>query len=147
MALRTAATCSPLLQLPQGLIQVAAFRVDWVRTWGSGTAADAPFKADAVTQSGIGTHKPDGRTYLFALRVYWHESRALEPKRSMGPDVENTAKTITDAFSGVLYADDDLRFVCAVQSECFGIPDNQAEHTRVWIFAVPAVGPGAAITD
>lgn len=130
------ATATPLLSIPAGLDPVAEFSVGWVRTWGNGTTADAPFKAELREKAGLTTHQPDGRTYLFVLRVYWQQRRTTVPRQR--PDVENVAKLITDAFTGYLYEDDDLRFVCAVQSECFGVPDDVSERTEVWIFAVPA---------
>lgn len=129
-------TTTPLLPLPTGLDPVADFSVGWVRTWGKGTTADAPFKAELREKARLDTHRPDGRTYLFVLRVYWQQRRTAVPRQR--PDVENVAKLVTDAFTGYLYEDDDLRFVCGVQSECFGVPDSATERTEVWIFAVPA---------
>lgn len=135
MALRPS-TAPPLLTLPAGLVKVASFSVSWVRTWGKGTVADAPYKAEVVQASGLSSSRPDGRTYLFVLRVYW-QLRRTEVERQR-PDVENVAKLITDAFTGYLYEDDDLRFVCGVQSECFGVGNSSPERTDVWIFAVPS---------
>ncbi|MGH9867150.1 MAG: RusA family crossover junction endodeoxyribonuclease [Candidatus Polarisedimenticolia bacterium] len=116
MALR-ASTSSPLLTLPVGLVEVASFSVGWVRTWGSGTVADAPYKAEAVQASGLSSSRPDGRTYLFVLRVYWQVRRTAVPRQR--PDVENVAKLITDAFTGYLYEDDDLRFVLRSSKRVF----------------------------
>jgi hypothetical protein len=128
------AVAPPLLSLPTGHAEVAAFHVNWVRTWGNGSVADAPYKAELREKAGLANHEPDGRTYLFALRVYWQNRRTIVPHQR--PDVENVAKLVTDAFTGYLYEDDDLRFVCGVQSECFGVPDDSAERTEVWIFAL-----------
>ena len=128
-------TAKPLLCIPQGLIHVADFYVKWVRTWGKGTAADASFKSELREKAGLIAHRPDGRTYLFVLRVHWRKGRTVPSNQR--PDVENVAKLITDAFIGYLYEDDDLRFVCGIQSECFGIPDTSTERTEVRIFAVP----------
>ena len=136
--LRPAAS-PPLLALPAGLVPVGEhpFRVPWAKTWRSKVEQD-PLKEQVRQASGLTSHRPDGRTYLFVIRVYWSQELTGSKKARQRPDVENAAKIITDAFTGYLYEDDDLRFVCGVQTECFGVSDAASEHTDVWIFALPS---------
>jgi Holliday junction resolvase RusA-like endonuclease len=52
------------------------------------------------------------------------------------PDIENVPKLIIDAFTGILYPDDNLNFVRGVQVEAEWGPDA-AEQAEVWILGQP----------
>lgn len=62
------------------------------------------------------------------------QSRSRNPNQI--PDVENIPKLIVDAFTGVLYRDDNLNAIRGVQVEAEWGPDT-AEHTEVWILGQP----------
>lgn len=134
------ASATPLLVLPQGLVPVGSphpFTVPWAKPWGRAKNEQDRRKAEARQAAGLAGAKPDGRTYLFVLRVYWRRELVEPQLDRQRPDVENAAKVLTDAFIGYLYEDDDLRYVCGVQTECFGVPLAADERTDVWIYAVP----------
>lgn len=139
MPLRTHSQ-EPLLNQPQGLIPVGSphpFDVPWARTWGKPKAEQDAWKQELREAAGLSSHRPDGRTYLFVIRVHWRRELTGPKFDRQRPDVENVAKVITDAFTGYLYEDDDLRFVAGVQAECFGVDSIGDEHTSVWIYAAP----------
>ena len=52
------------------------------------------------------------------------------------PDVDNIPKLIVDAFTGILYRDDNLNSIRGVQVEAEWGPDA-AEHAEVWILGQP----------
>ena len=117
-----------LFQPPQGLIEVARFKISSVQTWG--TTKDAQYKASireiANLQENIGDKY---RYFVFSIYSVIGQSR----RRKQGPDVENIPKLIVDAFTGVLYPDDNLDYVRGVQVEAvFG--DDEQEHSEIVIY-------------
>jgi Holliday junction resolvase RusA-like endonuclease len=62
------------------------------------------------------------------------QSSALDASRYafQVPDVENIPKRIVDAFTGLLYPDDNLHRVPGVQVETEWGPDAQ-QRTEIWI--------------
>ena len=121
-----------IFSLPQGLLEVAKFTLKGIYTWGG--ERDAATKEMIKEVSGIGDRVPDGGQYVFAIRAYLHQSRI--PKKRRIPDIENIPKLIVDAFRGILFDDDNWRFVRAVQAEGLWI-DEDDERTDVWIYRLP----------
>ena len=118
---------------PKGLELVAHFLVSRVQTWGS--SRDQEFKTlvrEAAGLSSIADGKYDG--FVFSIHAVLARSRGSKVKQV--PDVENIPKLIVDAFSGILYPDDNLHYVRAVQVEAEFSRDEQ-EKTEVWIYGTP----------
>ena len=118
----------PLFQPPQGLIEVLHFKIPSVQTWG--TTKDAQYKETireiANLPENIGN---EFQYFVFSIYSVIGQSR----RRKQGPDVENIPKLIVDAFTGLLYPDDNLDYVRGVQVEAvFG--DDEQEHSDVWIY-------------
>lgn len=60
------------------------------------------------------------------------------PRPTGGPDVDNHIKPVTDALSGLLYPDDDIRHVRAIAVDTRLVSPDQ-RRTQVWIYAKPSV--------
>ncbi|HHY87794.1 MAG TPA: RusA family crossover junction endodeoxyribonuclease [Chloroflexi bacterium] len=122
---------------PDGLTLIAHFTLPWVQTWGD-SRKDSPYKAwvreTAALPSDFGARY---NWFAFSIRAVVARSRV----RFTGqiPDVENIPKLIVDAFTGVLYPDDDIRYVRGVQVEAVISPDEE-NLTEVWIYGMPAGG-------
>lgn len=116
-----------------GLNLVAHFTVPKVRTWGS--KEDQVFKQQLRSISGL---KPgDGDAYTwFAFRIVCRLAKSRERIKHQVPDVENIPKLIVDAFTGLLYPDDNLTYVRGVQVEAEFSAD-ETEWTEVWIYGMP----------
>src|SRR5258706_3576863 len=119
----------PVFLAPEDLIEVAHFSIPKVQTWGD-PPKDKQYKIwiqeIANLPQGIGN---DFEYFVFSMNSIISASR----RRKVGPDVENIPKLIVDAFTGILYPDDNLYYVRAVQVEAIFGPDEQ-EHTEVWIY-------------
>lgn len=79
--------------------------------------------------------------FVFCIRCIVGESRGQWARQI--PDVENIPKLIVDAFTGVLYHDDNLNHVRGVQVEVGWGPDDQ-ERAEVWIFGLPKQGANSS---
>ncbi|MBN1978535.1 MAG: RusA family crossover junction endodeoxyribonuclease [Anaerolineae bacterium] len=124
----------PIFELPAELTEVGHFTMPCVKTWGG--SADAEYKVQVCHTSRI--HPEDakrfeGFVFWFCIRCVVARSR---DKPGQVPDVENIPKLIVDAFTGLLYPDDDLHHVRGVQVEAEWGPDEQ-ERTEVWIYGLP----------
>lgn len=121
-----------ILNSPQGLTEVAHFSVPCIQTWGG--PADAEFKEQVRRASGLAPQ--DAARYewfVFSLRCVVATSR---DKPGQVPDVENIPKLVVDAFIGLLYPDDNLHHVRAVQVEAeWGAEER--ERTEIWIYGFP----------
>jgi Holliday junction resolvase RusA-like endonuclease len=122
-----------LFPLPTGLTEVTHFTLPRVQTWGR--PDDAAYKeqireAAALTASMAGQYA----WFVFCIRGDLNESRGKWQHQV--PDVENIPKLIVDAFTGLLYPDDNLHHVRGVQVEANWVPDGQ-EQLEVWIFGYP----------
>lgn len=118
-----------LFQTPQGLIEVAHFSIPKVQTWGD-SLKDGQYKTWIREIANIQQETGTGFEYfVFSIYSIMGQSR----RRKQGPDVENIPKLIVDAFTGILYPDDNLDHVRGVQVEAIFGPDEQ-EHTEVWIY-------------
>lgn len=121
-----------LFHPPQGLMEVAHFKLSSVQTWGMPTK-DAIYKE--LIRSTANLVKPvdsEFSLYVFSIKSIIGNRR----RRKVGPDVENIPKLIVDAFTGVLYPDDNLDYVRGIQVEAVFGPDNE-ECTEVWIYGCP----------
>jgi Holliday junction resolvase RusA-like endonuclease len=126
----------PVFELPVGLAEVAHFTVPHVQTWGS--QADAGYKEQVRRAAGIRPQDAERfEWFVFCIRCVVGQSRGRR-KRQV-PDVENVPKLVVDAFTGLLYPDDDLHHVRGVQVEAGWGPD-ESEQTEVWIFGQPKGG-------
>ena len=115
-------------QPPQNLTEVAHFKLPNVQTWG--TPRDAIYKELIRSTANLHTlMRSEYSFYAFAIKSVIGYRR----KRKVGPDVENIPKLIVDAFTGVLYPDDNLDYVRGIQVEAVFGPDNE-ECTEVWIY-------------
>jgi len=126
----------PIFELPVGLAEVAHFTVPRVQTWGS--QADAEYKEQVRRASGI--HLEDAERFewfVFCIRCVVGEGRERWKRRV--PDVENIPKLIVDAFTSLLYPDDDLHHVRGVQVEAEWGP-GEWEQAEVWIYGQPKGG-------
>lgn len=81
------------------------------------------------------------RTRVLCIRCTVGESRGRWARQI--PDVENIPKLIVDAFTGLLYHDDNLNHVRGVQVEAGWGPDEQ-ERAEVWIFGLPKQGANSS---
>ncbi|MBN1954814.1 MAG: RusA family crossover junction endodeoxyribonuclease [Anaerolineae bacterium] len=123
---------STVLELPRGLTEVAHFSVPRIRTWGS--HEDVEFKEQVRRASGLGPEDAERyEWFVFSLRCVVTRSR---DKPGQVPDVENMPKLVVDAFTGLLYPDDNLHHVRAVQVEAEWGADER-ERTEVWIHGLP----------
>jgi Holliday junction resolvase RusA-like endonuclease len=123
----------PVFELPAGLTKVAYFTVPRVQTWGS--QADAEYKEQVRRASGIRLEDEERfEWFVFCIRCVVGESRGLW--KHQVPDVENVPKLIVDAFTGLLYPDDDLHHVRGVQVEAEWGSDEQ-ERAEIWIYGMP----------
>src|SRR5574341_898139 len=123
----------PLFMQPHGLTLVAHFQVSDTRTWG--TTRDADFKESLRTASGIAQNTALAyQWFAFAIRVYVGSSLTKEARHK--PDVENFPKLIVDAFTGLLYPDDNLDYVRGVQVEGQYVDDADL-GTEIWILGFP----------
>jgi len=68
---------------------------------------------------------------VFCIRCIVGENRSR--RRGQVPDVENVPKLIVDAFTGVLYPDDNLQYVRGEQLEAEWGPDDRGQ-TEAWIY-------------
>jgi Holliday junction resolvase RusA-like endonuclease len=116
-----------LFQPPQGLTEVAHFRLANVQTWGS--SKDALYKELIRSTVDLSHVAGTFSFYVFVIKSVVGNRR----RRKVGPDVENIPKLIIDAFTGVLYPDDNLDHVRGIQVEAIFGPDDQ-ECTEVWIY-------------
>jgi len=119
-----------LFQPLQGLTEVVRFQIPSVQTWG--TTKDAQYKQlmreIANLPNDIGK---DYQYFVFLINSVIGESR----RRKQGPDVKNIPKLIVDAFTGILFPDDNLDYVRGIQVEAIFGPDEQ-EHTEVRIYGI-----------
>jgi Holliday junction resolvase RusA-like endonuclease len=118
-----------IFQHPQGLTEVAHFKLARVQTWGT-PIKDGLYKE--LIRSTANLAEKTGDTFLFyvlSIKSVIGQRR----RRKVGPDVENIPKLIVDAFTGILYLDDNLDHVRGMQVEAIFGPDDQ-ECTEVWIY-------------
>jgi Holliday junction resolvase RusA-like endonuclease len=121
----------PIFEFPSGLVEMAHFSVPRIQTWGS--SRDQEFKEQVRRAAGLQQGAGSGYLwFVFVIRCEVAQPRLKIPRQI--PDVENIPKLIVDAFTGVLYPDDDIRYVRGVQVEA--VPDN-SDQTEVWIFGMP----------
>ena len=122
-----------LFALPKGLAEVAHFTLPRVQTWGG--RDDAVYK-ERVRRAAALTPEVAGQYswFVFCIRGAVGESRGRW--RRQVPDVENIPKLIVDAFTGLLYLDDNLHHVRGVQVEADWVPDAE-EQLEVWIYCQP----------
>jgi Holliday junction resolvase RusA-like endonuclease len=115
---------------PDELELVTRFSLDRVQTWSR--KDDQAYKEELRRAAHL---PPDTANrfawYMFSIECVVAQSRGKNSRQI--PDVENIPKLIVDAFTGVLYPDDDLRFVRGVQVEARFGPDTD-EKVTVWIF-------------
>lgn len=118
-----------VFQHPENLELVAYFKIPKVQTWGDGKK-DMPYK-ELVRQSANlpSNARNDFAWFVFSIRCVVSENR----RRKKGPDVENIPKLIVDAFTGILFFDDNLDCVRGIQVEAVFGPDEQ-ENAEVWIY-------------
>jgi hypothetical protein len=120
----------PIFDSPTGLVQVAHFTVPAVRTWGR--PDDRLYKEQVRRAAGLAPESREGfEWFVFCIRCVVGESR--DKVHRQVPDVENIPKLIVDAFSGILYPDDDLHHVRGVQVEAEWGPDEE-ERAEVRIY-------------
>jgi len=121
---------APLFEPPEGLVEVAHFTVPRVQVWG--TQKDAEYKERVRQASGV---SPDDakRFEWFAFRIRGVVGESRGRWLSQTPDVENIPKLIVDAFTGLLYPDDNLHHVRGVQVEAKWGPDEE-EQAEIWIY-------------
>lgn len=118
-----------VFQHPENLELVAHFVVPKVQTWGDGKK-DMPYKELVRQTANVKADTfNDFSWFVFSIRCVVSESR----RTKKGPDVENIPKLIVDAFTGVIYADDNLDYVRGIQVEAVFGPDEQ-ESAEVWIY-------------
>lgn len=119
---------------PTGLTQIAHFTMPRVQTWGD-SKKDGPYKAWLREAIALPPDLCDQFAwFVFSIRAVVAASRGRRIRNNV--DVENIPKLIVDAFTGVLYPDDDIRYVRGVQVEAvFG--DDDDECLDVWIFGKP----------
>jgi Holliday junction resolvase RusA-like endonuclease len=122
-----------LFSLPNGLTEVVNFTLPRVQTWGSSN--DAGYK-EQVREAAVLTPDIAGQYdwFVFCIRSAVGESRGKWRKQA--PDVENIPKLVVDAFTSLLYPDDNLHHVRGVQVEADWVPDWQ-ELLEVWIYGQP----------
>ena len=126
----------PIFRHPQKLTLVAHFSLPRVQTWGD-SGKDRAFKQQVQRASGLSTAQAqEFEWYAFCIRCTIPRSRDL-PKQV--PDVENIPKLIVDAFTGLLYEDDNLHHVRGVQVEAEW---GEGEQTEVWIYGQPRTSGG-----
>jgi Holliday junction resolvase RusA-like endonuclease len=119
-----------IFDFPAGLDLIAHFSLPKVQTWG--TTRDQEYKASVREAAGLEPGRGVGYSwFVFAIRCTVAQSRGKRKRQN--PDVENIPKLIVDAFTGILYPDDDLHYVRGVQVEA-GFGDDSQECTDVWIF-------------
>ena len=133
----------PIFHLPAGLTQVAHFSVPKVQTWGN-TKNDAAYKETIRACSRLLPQDGHGyKWFVFCIRCVVGSSRGRVAYQI--PDVENIPKLIVDAFTGLLYNDDNIHHVRGVQAEASFGSDSE-EIAEVWIFGMPkdisAIGKG-----
>jgi Holliday junction resolvase RusA-like endonuclease len=117
-----------LFQQPQNLTEVAHFRLPNVQTWG--TPRDTIYKELIRSTANLNAlMSSEFSFYVFSIKSVIGNRR----KRKVGPDVENIPKLIVDAFTGILYPDDNLDHVRGIQVEAVFGPDHE-ECTEVWIY-------------
>ena len=117
-----------LFQRPQNLTEVAHFRLPSVQTWG--TPRDVVYKDLIRSTANLSLQTSNEFSfYVFSIKSIIGNRR----RRKVGPDVENIPKLIIDAFTGILYPDDNLDYVRGIQVEAMFGPDNE-ECTEVWIY-------------
>jgi hypothetical protein len=118
-----------IFQPPEGLVEIAKFRLPRVQTWGDGKK-DAAYRELVRKWASLPPTIGHGFSwFVFSIRSVVGESR----RRKLGPDVENIPKLIVDAFAGYLYPDDNLDYVRGVQVEATFGPDEE-DHSDVWIY-------------
>ena len=117
---------------PQNLTEVAHFDIPRVQTWGDGKK-DAGYKELVRQCAGLTREAGQGFAWFtFSIRCVVSQKR----RRKLGPDVENIPKLIVDAFTGLLFPDDNLDYVRGVQVEAVFSPPEE-EKAEVWIYAQP----------
>jgi Holliday junction resolvase RusA-like endonuclease len=72
--------------------------------------------------------------FVFCIRCVVGQSRSA--RKGQVPDIENIPKLIVDAFTGILYPDDNLNYVRGIQVEAAWGPDANG-HAEVWIPGQP----------
>lgn len=123
----------PIFMHPTGLTLVVHFNVPGVQPWGGRN--DAAYKQQVRECAGVNAAMRGQYTWFaFCVRCVVGQSRSRYQNQT--PDVENIPKLIVDAFTGVLYPDDNLNHVRGVQVEAEWGPDT-AEHAEVWILGQP----------
>ena len=122
----------PIFEHPSRLQLIKNFTIPQVKTWGSSN--DKGYRelvrATAALSPDIAG---DFDWVVFSIRARVAVSRN-KPRQI--PDVENIPKLIVDAFTGVLYEDDNLNYVRGVQVEAEWGADED-EWTEVWIYGKP----------
>jgi Holliday junction resolvase RusA-like endonuclease len=127
---------TPIFQLPEGLSLVNHFCVPAVQTWGL-PQRDREFKETIRQISGVNLETAQGYAwFVFVIRCQIASTRTLWAKQI--PDIENIPKLIVDAFTGLLYPDDNILYVRGVQIEG-EVNQNGENATEVWIFGMPAL--------
>lgn len=124
-----------VFELPEGLVEIAYFVVPRVRTWGRRDDPEYKLRvreASRVTPADAQSFE----WFVFCVRCVLGDSRSRHYRQV--PDVENIPKLIVDAFTGLLYPDDNLHYVRGVQVEAEWGPDER-EQAEVWIYGHPKV--------
>ena len=117
---------------PTDLQLIKHFTLPEVRTWGG--SDDGAFRQRVRESAGLSPESAhDFMWFVFHIRAIVGQSRN---KTRQAPDVENIPKLIVDAFTGVLYEDDNLHYVRGVQVEASWGADSE-ERTDVWIYGMP----------
>lgn len=120
-------TVSPIPSWAEGAEPIAFFELPWTHTWGS--ARDDERKAE-VREAVRKLHLDPRLWEWFAFYLVVHTG----PRNGGGPDVDNHIKPVTDALTGMLYPDDDVRHVRAVAVDT-RLVDSGRHRTQVWIYA------------
>lgn len=115
---------------PNPLIMVTRFTIPKIQTWGS--TKDKDYKDLVRRRANLDVLRlPRCSWYVFSLRCIVGQSRGT--RKNQVPDVENIPKLIVDAFTGVLYPDDNLHYVRGVQVEAiWGKDEEEQVEISIW---------------
>ncbi|MBN1485497.1 MAG: DUF3024 domain-containing protein [Chloroflexia bacterium] len=120
----------PTLELPEKWVLIAHFVLPWVKLWDQ--VDEISYQEGVRRIAGFGPNLLGlFERLVFCFRCTVSESR--EPYPHLTPAVKDIPKLIIDAFRGILYPEDNLNYVCAVQVEAAWGPD-ELEQTEVWIY-------------
>ena len=122
-----------LYQPPAGLEIITHFKLPKVQTWGS--LVDRQYKEQVRAAANLLPYAGKGYAWFafdIVCRVAFRRGRIA----NQVPDVENIPKLIVDAFTGLLYPDDNLHYVRGVQVEA-ELSTDETEYAEVWIYGCP----------